>query len=75
MKKYQIIDRQFSDGQGWWTWTKDEPLTKKELLELFRQYADDDGIELPKNKKDFDFDFIQDLWECEIVEHNERCIK
>lgn len=68
VKRYCIKDLQFSDGQGWWTWTKDKPQTKKQILEMFRQYADDDGIELPKNKKDFDFDFIQDLWECEIKE-------
>lgn len=68
MKRYRIIDNQFPDGQGWWLWTKDEPLTKKELLDLFRSYAEDDEIDLPKNKKDFNFDFIQDLWECTIVE-------
>lgn len=68
MKKYYIVDNQFADGQGWWTWTKEEPLTEKEIKELFKSYAEDDEIELPKREKDFNFDFIQDLWECEIVE-------
>lgn len=67
MKKYIIIDKQFPYGGGWWTWTKDEPLTKDEVLDLFRQYADNDGIELPEGG--LYFDFIQDLWECEIVEY------
>ena len=68
MKKYYIKDSQFTDVQGWWTWTKDQPQTKKQIIKMFRQYADDDEIELPKNKKDFDFGFIQDIWNCEIIE-------
>ena len=75
MKKYIIIDKQFPYGGGWWTWTKDEPLTKDEVLELFREYAYNDEIELPKRRKDFDFNFIQDLWECEIKEYKKGSIK
>lgn len=71
MKKYMIIDNQFADGEGWWTWTKKDPQTKKQILDLFRQYAEDDEIELPENKKDFNFDFIQSLWDCTIIEKTE----
>ena len=66
VKRYYIKDLQY--GSNWWEWTKDEPLTKSEILEMFREYAYNDDIELPKNRKDFNFNFIQDLWECEIKE-------
>jgi len=67
MKRYKIIDLQFEYGGGWWSWTEKTPQTKKQILTMFRGYAEDEGITLPKGK-DYNFDFIQDLWECEIVE-------
>ena len=66
VKRYYINDLQYDSH--WWEWTKREPITKKELLDMFRHYAEEEGIELPKNKKDFNFYFIQKVWECEIKE-------
>lgn len=68
MKRYKIVDREFPCGQGWWVWTWDNPQTKKQILEMFWKYANEDGIDLPENEKEFDFCFIQDIWNCEIVE-------
>lgn len=67
MKRYEIVDLQFPEGEGWWTWTKETPITKGEVLSMFRDYADFEGIKLPKR---FDFNFIQDLWECRIIERS-----
>ena len=63
-KLYKIIDLQ---GTGWWDYTHTQPLTQREIKWMFRRYAKDGGIILP-TRNHYNLDFIQDLWECLIVE-------
>ena len=65
-KRYMIDDLQNVGDFKWWLNTKEDPMTEEEIIDMFWDYAQQDGMKL--KKKDLNFDLIQDLWECEIIE-------
>lgn len=62
-KKYTITCNQ---GSSWWAWTHTKPISKAKIKKLFKQYAQSDEIPTPPNK-DFTFDYIMGIWDCEIT--------
>lgn len=61
MLKYIVNDLQ---GGNFMSWTWEQPLTRKELLEVFKQFADSDGMET--TRKYFNLGFCADMWEVDI---------
>ena len=57
MKKYAII---CNEGTSMWDYTHEEPLTRKELIEKFWDYAENEGFETPK--KAFSLNYIRCIW-------------
>jgi hypothetical protein len=58
-----------NEGYNFMEWTHDQPLTRKELLEVFKEFADNDGIDTPK--KHFSLKFCADLWNVDIIPYKE----
>jgi len=61
MLKYVVNDLQ---GGSFMSWTWETPLNRKELLEVFKQFADSDNMETPR--KYFNLGFCADMWEVDI---------
>jgi hypothetical protein len=53
-----------NEGGNFMEWTHENPLTRKELIEVFKEFADADLMETPRRY--FSLKFCADLWNVEI---------
>lgn len=60
--RYYVEDLQ---GDGFTDWTKDTPLTLKELRDVFMDYVDIDELDICR--KDLTLDFISETWDVNII--------
>ena len=59
--KYIVND---NEGYNFMEWTHEQPLTRKELIEVFKEFANHEGMETPK--KFFSLRYCSDIWNVEI---------
>ena len=64
--KYIIND---NEGGNFCSWTHQNPLTRKEIIECFKSMSDDEdlGGDEPIPLEDFSLRMIQDVWNVEIL--------
>lgn len=65
-KKYMIDDLQNTGKYKWWSYTKEYPLTREEIVDKFWEYAQQEHMKL--KKKDLTPGLIQALWDVKFVE-------
>ena len=62
MRRYVVNDLQ---GGSFMEWTHETPLTRSELIRVFKQFADSDGMQMPNRL--FTLRHCALIWEVEIL--------